>query len=138
MKFENQKNDLKNSKNDRNEKKYLQEEKHNEDVSINFVKYDDQENELYYEEFSINSNEKYETFADLMKIEASCLQCKKIFSFRNKLHKHLKSKCKSKFVNKSSKELSHIKNSNNHVENSIIIKSIAFKIDKEYELTFKK
>jgi hypothetical protein len=107
MKSENQEDSLKNSKNYQNEKKYLQEKKHNEDVSMNFAKYDDHENELYYEEFTANSNEKYETFANFVEIEAFCLQCKKIFSSRNKLHKHLKTECKSKSLNKSS-----IKNSN--------------------------
>ncbi len=145
MKFENQKNDLKNSKNDRNEKKYLQEKKHNEDVSINFAEYDDHDNELYYEEFSINLNEKYETFADFVNIETSCLQCKKIFSSRNKLHKHLKTKCKAKSMNKLlTKTTDKNKSSENNqifdkqLEKSIIVKSIASKTDKSYELTFRK
>ncbi len=121
------------------EKKYSEKKNKDQekDVSINFAEYDDQENELYYEEFSINSKEKYETFANFVRIEASCLQCKKVFSSRNKLHKHLKTKCKLKSVNKS-KNVSHIKNFDNHVENSIIIKSIAFKTDKEYDLVFRK
>ncbi len=134
--------DQRNSKYENYNEKYQENLKKKNDqeanVSINFAEYDDQENELYYEKFSINSKKKYETFANFVKIETSCFQCKKVFSSKNKLHKYLKTKCKSKSVNKSSKNVSHIKNFDNHVENSIIIKSIAFKIDKEYDLAFKK
>ncbi len=104
---------------------------------MNFAKYDDHENELYYEKFSINSNEKYETFADFVKIETSCFQCKKIFSSRNKLHKHSKIDCKSiKAMNKVKSKM--MKSISTNEEESIIIKFIAFKTDKEYELAFKK
>ncbi len=112
-----------------------------EDVSINFAEYDDHDNELYYDEFSINSNEKYETFADFVKIEASCLQCKKVFSSKNKLHKHLKTKCKAKSMNKSltkNNNYEKSKISDTQSKKSIIIKSIIFMIDKNYELTFRK
>ncbi len=122
-------------------KKYSEDEKKDQkqDVSMNFAKYDDQENELYYEEFSINSNEKYETFADFVRIEASCLQCKKIFSFRNKLHRHLKIDCKSiKTTNKSKSKVNESISISIDKEESIIIKFIAFKIDKKYDLVFKK
>ncbi len=145
MKSENQKDYLKNSKNSQNEKEYLQKKKHNENVSINFAEYDDHDNELYYEESSINSNEKYETFADFVNIETSCLQCKKIFSSRNKLHKHLKTKCKAKSMNKLfTKTTDKNKSSENNQtldkqsEKSIIVKSIASKTDKGYDLTFRK
>jgi hypothetical protein len=63
-------------------------------MSINFVEYDEQDNELYYEEITIDLKNKYETFVEFVKIEISCITCKKVFSFRNKLHKHLKN-CKS-------------------------------------------
>jgi hypothetical protein len=75
------------------QKKYSQKEQ-NQDVSMNFAEYDNQKNELYYEETAINSDEKYETFTEFVEIEISCITCKKVFSFRNKLHKHLKN-CKS-------------------------------------------
>jgi hypothetical protein len=114
-------------------------------MSINFAEYDDHDNEFYYEEFSINSNEKYETFVDFVSIETSCLQCKKIFSSRNKLHKHLKTKCKAKSMNKLlTKNTNKNKNSekskmfDTQLEKSIIIKSTVFKIDKKYDLVFKK
>jgi hypothetical protein len=69
------------------------------DVSINFADYDEQDNELYYEEITIESENKYETFAEFVEIEAFCIKCKTMFSFRNKLHKHLKMSCKAtKFI----------------------------------------
>jgi hypothetical protein len=129
------------------EKKYSEKKNKDqeEDVSINFAEYDDHDNELYYEEFSINSKKKYETFADFVDIETSCLQCKKIFSSRNKLHKHLKTKCKEKSMNKLltktiDKNMSseNSQTLNKQSEKSIIVKFIAFKTDKSYELTFRK
>jgi hypothetical protein len=139
MKFENQDDYLKNPENYENEKKYSQEKEHNDDVSVNFARYDDQENELYYEETTTNSEDKYEIFAEFVSIETSCLQCKKVFSSRNKLHKHLKTKCKSiKATNKAkSKEMKSVSISIDK-EDSIIIKSTAFKIDKKYDLVFRK
>jgi hypothetical protein len=67
---------------------------HDTNMSINFVEFDDQKNELYYEKITVNSKKKYETFAEFVEIEIFCIICKKIFSFRNKLHNHLKSNCK--------------------------------------------
>ncbi len=79
----------------------------------------------------------YETFANFVSIKTSCLQCKKIFSFRNKLHKHLKIDCKSiKTMNKAKSKAT--KSVSTDKEDFVIIKSIAFKIDKEYDLVFKK
>jgi hypothetical protein len=137
MKSKNQEDYLKNSKNYEHEKEYSQEKEHNENMSMNFAEYDDQENELYYEEFTANSNEKYETFADFVEIETSRLQCKKIFSSKNKLHKHLKIDCKSiKTMNKAKSKAT--KSVSTDKEDLVIIKSIFFKIDKEYDLVFRK
>jgi hypothetical protein len=118
--------------------------KHNQKkMSINFVEYDDQRNELYYEEVAIESENKYETFAEFVEIEAFCIKCKTIFSFRNKLHKHLKTNCKAaksiqfdqkKFV-KSTKTLNA---KTSAVTKSIIVKFTAFTLNKNYELTFRK
>ncbi len=85
---------------DSQEKKYNEEysKSHENDqksnVSINFAEYDDQNNELYYEEITVNFEKKYETFAEFVEIEAFYIKCKKIFSFKNKLHKHFKKSCK--------------------------------------------
>jgi hypothetical protein len=48
-------------------------------ASVNSAEYGDQENELYYEKSSINSEKKYETFAEFVEIEVSCITCKKSF-----------------------------------------------------------
>ncbi len=124
------------------EKKYSEKKNKNQeqDVLMNFARYDDHENELYYEEVIINSKEKYEIFANFVRIEAFCFQCKKVFPFKNKLHKHLKTECKEKSMNKSlvkNKSFEKNKISRTKSKKSIIIKFIAFKIDKSYDLTFK-
>ncbi len=110
-------------------------------MSINFVEFDDQKNELYYEEFTVNSKEKYETFAEFVEIEIFCITCKKIFSFRNKLHKHLKN-CKSTIKIKRIKEIVSLSQQNISEKlitiKSMIVKSTIFIANKNYELVFKK
>ncbi len=117
------------------EKKYSQKKQYQKiDMSINFVEYDDQENELYYKKTAVNSKEKYETFADFVEIEVSCITCKKIFSSRNKLHKHFKN-CKFAKIVKIKKTVS---SSSKNSEKSIIVKSTTSVSNKDYELTFRK
>jgi phage terminase large subunit-like protein len=103
-------------------------------MSINFVEFDDQKNELYYEEITINSKEKYETFASFVEIETFCITCKKVFSSRNKLHKHFKN-CKFAKIVKIKKTVS---SSSKNSKKSIIIKSTTSIFDKDYELAFRK
>jgi hypothetical protein len=115
--------------------KYSQKNRDQElNVSINFAEYDDQENELYYEESTINSEEKYEIFAEFVEIEASCITCKKIFSFKNKFHKHLKN-CKFARIEKIKKTTS---SSQKKSKKSIIMKFTAFTSNKSYDLAFRK
>jgi hypothetical protein len=125
--------DEKYSQEDEYEKDYSQ-KKQKHDMSINFAEYDDQENELYYEEISINPEEKYETFASFVRIEISCISCKKVFSSRNKLHKHLKD-CKSAKIVKLKKTVS---SSSKDLKKSIIVKSTTSVSNKGYELAFRK
>jgi hypothetical protein len=120
---------------DEYEEKYSQKNRDQKlNVSINFAEYDDQENELYYEESTINFKEKYEIFAEFVKIEASCITCKKVFSFRNKLHKHLKN-CKSAKVEKIKKTTSSFQKKS---KRSIIMKFTTFTSNKSYDLAFQK
>jgi hypothetical protein len=110
-------------------------------MSINFVEFDDQKNELYYEEISVNSEKKYETFAEFVEIETSCITCKKVFSSRNKLHKHFKN-CKSAIKAEKIKETVLLSQQNISEKlmtvKSMIVKSTAFIANKNYELIFKK
>ncbi len=142
------------------EKKYSSENQNQDwDVSVNFVDYDDQSNELYYEKITMNSDEKYETFAKFVEIEVFCIKCKKIFSFKNKLHKHLKKDCKtmksakavhekfvqsiektdSKTFRSASMKSTDMTDSKIFIStNSIIMKFTTFTSNKNYELTFRK
>jgi hypothetical protein len=127
---------------DEHDEEYLQKEQ-DQNVSINFAEYDDKSNELYYEEIAMNSEKKYETFVEFVEIEVSCIKCKKIFSFRNKLHKHLKKNCQAikstKFIREKSVKSTNIKDSKTFaVTKSIIVKFTASTSDKDYELTFRK
>ncbi len=107
-------------------------------MSINFVDIDDQRNELYYEKFTVNSEEKHETFAEFVEIEVSCITCKKVFSFRNKLYKHLKN-CKSAIKIEKIKKSAQKKISEKSIMiKSIIVKSTTFTGNKSYELVFRK
>ncbi len=120
-----EKNDSESHKND-----------HDTNMLINFTEFDDQKNELYYEEITVNSEKKYETFAEFVDIETFYIKCKKIFSFRKKLHKHLKKNCQTmkskKFVNEKFVKSTHIKNTETFiVTNSIIMKFTIFTFDKE-------
>jgi hypothetical protein len=126
------------------EKKYqknYQESQENDqesNMSINFVEFDDQKNELYYKEISVNSEKKYETFAEFVEIEASCITCKKVFSFSNKLHKHLKN-CKPTIRIEKIKKSAQKKISEKSIMiKSIIVKSTVFTAKKNYELVFRK
>jgi hypothetical protein len=128
-----------------NEKKYEKncseshENDHDTNMSINFAEFDDQENELYYDEITINSKEKYETFVEFVDIEAFCIKCKKIFSFKNKLHKHLKKDCQTMKITKSVRE-KFVKSITKTfiVTNSTIVKFTTFTSNKEYDLAFRK
>ena len=63
---------------------------------INFVDYDEHENELYYDESKAamnNFQQKNETFVEFVDIEIKCLNCNDVFSFRIKLYKHLRDEC---------------------------------------------
>jgi hypothetical protein len=126
---------------DEYEKKYSSENRDQDlNVSVNFAEYDEQDNELYYEEAAIDSEEKYETFAEFVEIETSCITCKKVFSSRNKLHKHLKN-CKSAIKTerfKKSMTLSQQNISEKLMMKSMIVKSTAFIANKSYELVFRK
>ncbi len=131
------------SQKDEYHEKYSQKNHNQKNMSINFAEYDDQKNELYYEEIATNSKKKYEIFVEFVKIEVSCIKCKKIFSFKNKLHKHLKEDCKSiesttttreKFV--KSIDTSDSKTSDS--KTSTIVKFTTFTSNKSYDLTFRK
>jgi hypothetical protein len=120
---------------DEYEKNYSQKNRDQElNVSVNFAEYDDQENELYYEKITINFEEKYESFAKFVEIETSCITCKKVFSFKNKLHKHLKN-CKSTRIEKIKKTTS---SSQKKSKKLIIMKFTTFTSNKSYDLTFLK
>jgi hypothetical protein len=59
---------------DKYEEKYSSENRNQDlNVSVNFAEYDEQNNELYYEEITMSSKEKYETFVEFVDIEAFCL-----------------------------------------------------------------
>jgi hypothetical protein len=120
------------------DEKYSQKE-HDRNISMNFAEYDDQKNELYYDEITVNSEEKYEIFAGFVEIEVSCIKCKKVFSFRNKLHKHLKKDCQTMKTRKSVREKS-VKSITETftVTHAIIVKSTTSTSDKEYGLAFRK
>ena len=64
--------------------------KHENTVSINFAEYDQNENELYYEEQTLTKNDFDEIFVDFVDLETKCKHCRKIFFFNNKLHFHLR------------------------------------------------
>jgi hypothetical protein len=110
-------------------------------MSINFAEYDEQDNELYYEKITIDSKNKYEIFVEFVKIEISCITCKKVFSFRNKLHKHLKN-CKSAIktekIKKSMTLSQHDINEKHITVKLMIMKSTTFIANKNYELIFRK
>ncbi len=132
------------SQKDEYEKKYSQKNrKQNLNVSINFAEYDEQNNELYYEEVTMKSENKYETFAEFVEIKVFCIKCKTMFSFKNKLHKHLKMSCKAikstQFYQKKSVKSTKILNvERSAVTKSIIMKFTTFTSNKDYELTFRK
>lgn len=117
-------------------KKDCQNEKN---TSINFVEYDEHDNELYYDEiFMKNSNVKYEIFVEFVNLKSACTKCKKSFLSRNKLHKHLKKNCDKFTINqiviKTTSSVQSLASSNA----SIIIKFTAFIADKKYDLAFRK
>jgi hypothetical protein len=145
MNVKNSEFDEKNSQKKEYNEKYS--ESHEDDqksnMLMNFIEYDNQNNELYYEEITINSEKKYETFAEFIEIEAFCIKCKTIFSFKNKLHKHLKENCKvvkskKKDNEKSMKFIKIIVSKTFYASKSIIIKFTTFTMNKNYELTFRK
>ncbi len=116
---------------------------HDTNMSINFAEFDDQRNELYYDEITVNLEEKYETFARFVSIEAFCIKCKKTFLFRNKLHKHLKKNCQmiesTKSMHEKLVKSTDIKNTETFtMTRSIIVKFTAFTSNKEYDLAFRK
>jgi hypothetical protein len=132
----------KGSQKDEYDEKYSQKEQ-NQDILVNFAEYDDQKNELYYDEITVNSEEKYETFVRFVEIEVFCIKCKKVFSFRNKLHKHLKEDCKTaesvKAIREKFLKSTHTTNSKISIStNSIIVKFTAFTSNKEYDFAFRK
>jgi hypothetical protein len=130
----------KNSYEKKYQKNYQESQKNDQELnmSTNFVEFDDQRNELYYEEIFVNSEKKYEIFAEFVEIEASCITCKKVFSFRNKLHKHLKN-CKSTIkIEKIKKSAQKKINEKSIMIKSIIVKSTIFIANKNYELIFRK
>jgi hypothetical protein len=135
--------DEKNSYEKKYQKNYQDSQESDQELnmSINFAEYNDQENELYYEKFAINSKKKYEIFAKFVEIEVLCITCKKVFSFKNKLHKHLK-ECKSAIKIARIKKSAIITQENINekliIKKSIIVKSTAFIANKDYELTFRK
>jgi hypothetical protein len=131
------------SQKDEYDEKYSQKNHNQKDMSINFAEYDEQSNELYYEEVTIDSENKYETFVEFVKIEVSCIKCKKIFSFRNKLHKHLKEDYKTikstktirdKFV----KSIDTSDSKTSDLKASTIVKFTTFTSNKSYDLVFRK
>jgi hypothetical protein len=128
------------SKNEYDEK-YSQKDHNHKNMSINFAEYDEQDNELYYEKVTIDSENKFKTFVEFVEIEISCITCKKVFSFRNKLHKHLKN-CKSAIKTEKIKKSMTISQPNineKHITvKSMIVKSTAFIANKNYELVFRK
>ncbi len=128
----------KNSEKDEYNEKYSQ-KKQNQNIFVNFAEYDDQKNELYYEEIFVNSKKKYEIFVEFVEIKIFCIKCKKIFSFRNKLHKHLKKDYQTTKMTKSVRE-KFVKSITETfiVTHSIIVKFTAFTSNKEYDLTFRK
>jgi hypothetical protein len=129
---------------DEYEKKYSSEDRDQDlNVSVNFAEDDEQGNELYYEEAAIDSEKKYETFAEFVRIEVSCIKCKKVFSFRNKLHKHLKEDCKTIESKKATRDkfVKLIDTSNSRTSDSktsTIMKFTMFTANKNYELVFRK
>jgi hypothetical protein len=135
--------DEKNSYEKKYQKNYQDSQKSDQksNMSVNFVEFDDQKNELYYEEISVNSEEKYETFANFVKIEISCITCKKVFSSKNKLYKHLKN-CKSAIKIEKIKKFVTLSQQNINEElittKSMIVKSTVFISNKNYELIFRK
>ena len=64
--------------------------KNEETVFINFAKYDEHENELYYDEQTLMKKNSNETFISFVNLETTYKHCHKIFSFNNKLHFHLR------------------------------------------------
>lgn len=121
---------MKNDENFENEFEYY--EKFEEKISINFAKYDEIDNEFYYDKQSCNDND--ETFADFIEIEFVYKHCYKTFSFNNKLHDHLR------FYLCSKKQ--KIKNSSNNVVAFFadFIEIIKFKVlsnDLKYDVSFR-
>lgn len=66
-------------------------------MSVNYAKYDEHDNELYYEKIK---NENFdEVFIDFVNFETICKRCDKIFSLNNKLHYYLRhDQCIKKIV----------------------------------------
>ncbi len=145
MNMRNSEFDEENSREKKYEKDDLESHKndHDTNMSINFAEFDDQRNELYYNEITSNSEKKYETFAKFVNIEVFCIKCKKIFSFRNKLHKHLKENCQTmkstKFVREKFMKCAEINDAETFIiTKSIIVKFIAFIANKNYDLALRK
>ena len=74
--------------------------KHENTISINFAEYDKNDNELYYEKQTVAKNDFDEIFIDFVDLETRCKHCRKIFSFNNKLHFHLRHEQCIKKINK--------------------------------------
>ena len=104
-------------------------------ISINFAKYDKDDNELYYEEqFFTSENDFDEVFVDFVEMKTTCKNCQEIFTLNNKFHKHLKKmQCIKKFQQKkfSSKYQNIIETDLDVIRFSTSIKNL------EYDLRFR-
>ena len=71
-----------------------------DEMPINFADYDEHENELYYDEseaIAHDIQQEDETFVEFVDIETKCFNCNDVFTFRSKLHKHLRDECTTSY-----------------------------------------
>ena len=60
-------------------------------ISVNFASYDEQKNELYYDE-QFYDDDFDEVFVKFVEMKTICKNCHEVFKLNNKLHKHLNEK----------------------------------------------
>ena len=122
---------IENEKNDQ----FMKEEK---TVSINFAKYDRDDNELYYEEQLFTSeNDLDEAFVDFVEMKTTCKNCQKVFSSNNKFHKHLKEKQCIKMTKESQQKKSSNKYQNIIETDPDVIRFSTSIKNFEYDLRFR-
>ena len=88
--YENKQNKQKTYQTTVEDEKNDQSMKHENTVFINFAEYDKDDNKLYYEKQTVAKNDSDEVFIDFVDLETRYKHCRKIFSFNNKLHFHLR------------------------------------------------